>query len=68
LEQDVPNKFQTRLRDKIAENDGELTLTNPGEDFGDRETVMAAIASWSERGLQESEDAVSSVNISIHVA
>jgi DNA replication licensing factor MCM3 len=59
LDQDAEQVLKTRLWDKIAENDGELTLDELGEDFGDRETVMAAIASMQREGrVQESEGVV----------
>jgi DNA replication licensing factor MCM3 len=52
--------LKTKIWDKIAENDGELNLDElVGEDFGDRATVMAAIASMEAEGrVQESEGVV----------
>jgi DNA replication licensing factor MCM3 len=58
LDQDAEQVLKTRLWGKIAENDGELTLDELGDDFGDRETVMAAIASLERDGRVHESDGV----------
>jgi DNA replication licensing factor MCM3 len=51
--------LKKRILDKIAENNGELAMEELGEEFGDRETVLAAIASMELDGrVQESEGTV----------
>jgi DNA replication licensing factor MCM3 len=51
--------LKKRILDKIAENNGELAMEELGEEFGDRETVLAAIASMELDGrVQESDGTV----------
>lgn len=50
--------LKTRLWDKIAENDGQLDIDELGEDFGDRDTVMAAIQSMAQDGRVMETDGI----------